>query len=263
MRQTPIDIYIGLYIMPAVFLALTLLIGPAYAQDTVTAEEPVAVAVLARDGEMRESYDKYPNSSSSNLVGLSFGETTGFADDLSIFVPLPGDERTLCVRMVTQDARYFALNPFRMSKVPEKARFVRLGPITEKHAEDLSRYRPKEFAIRTYTSKADRCSAKDAVFLPHIGNGSDHLIAFVNGNARRATAELFDVRIREDSSETLPKSRVRCREVGDSARIAFDLECRLPLNFEVDSPITYMRLSFDDGFRKEHQLYKLLLPISK
>jgi len=217
-----------------------------------------AVTVAHSVGDFRESYDTAAKvAAGSPLVGLQLGTGTGRlgVDELQIAVPLAAP--SICVSSATQDGRYAAINRYEAEAAGRPV--WRLEPVTRAYQRELSGYGMETFAVRAYVPAGDGCAARGAVHVPLLAGEGDHLLVLANSRSRRGTAALFAT-LSPAAATGEAVASVRCEPAGESARIAFDLRCELPLPEPAQSQELSLRLTFDDGFGLDSYDYRLALP---
>lgn len=255
-------------VLATVFVAM-LHVSKAYSDE---------LAIATPVDKMSESFDVAPETSGLPLVGLRLVSTVPVPAasiaklDLSnVAVALPSvPVQQICVRVTTQDARYVALNLYKISAAPAGTTSARLEPVSVSYEEPLKRYTTAQFALQAYVSSGKTCSPVAAMHLPEIDKPttleSDSLALEISVNSRgRDTKATFGGPFRvsaQDESVEAFQVEVNCDRARALAGLAFDTICRLPLNtYEAvaGKPWT-LRIVMNDGFDDSTHVYSVYLP---
>jgi hypothetical protein len=208
-----------------------------------------------------ETYDSAAKvAAGSPLVGLRIGNVEGRVDlrNVRILAP-PALYAEICVRSTTQDGRFSAFNAY---GIPSNAgaAVLRLEPLTRSYKQELSRYAAGQLAVGAFAAELAGCPAAGALYLPLMRPGAVELVVIANSRSRSASVEVYPVPVDVATPELEPLQQNECRPVGESGRIAFDLECRVQLAEQRAPAEYYLRLVFDDGFAADPYLYRVYLP---
>ena len=250
----------------ATFVISTIGLGTSYSAE---------VAVATPINNLAESFDEAPETSGLPLVGLrlvsSSESSAKTLDLLNVAVALPAKSvREICVRVTTQDARYSALNPYRIIEAHAGSTSVRLDPITVNYKKHLGQYSSAEMAVKAYVSDGIDCNPMKALHLPEIGESvrPDENTRFlqVNVNSRGRDTSAILGRALEESSADRPVDafhvEVRCNRSLKLAGLAFDTVCTLPIkDYESVSRRSWsLTIVMNDGFDDSEQAYSVYLP---
>lgn len=228
----------------------------------------------ASPDEFFESFDPYPKTSGSPLVGLSI-EAPGKPDLEGITFQLPpfyGDHN-ICVRANSVDGRYSADNPFSITQPasPAQAPLIRLEPLTKNHKKQLQAYDAEALAIRIYKASKDHCHTPKAQLFPSLSQTIHYqtamgrakpliLNAKVNSRARETQMTIVLKAAEEEDSGKARTLDGQCETVNQGSRIAFDRICRLTLPSGAAGQ-GELTLTFDDGFGQDAVSFPVWLPI--
>jgi hypothetical protein len=206
----------------------------------------------AQDGQFRESYDDSRPVSGSALVGLRLGDAKGRVspDDIVLLRPLHGQR--FCVHSITQDGRFSASNLYLLPSDAPPSSYVRLKPMTRAYGDKLVAYPMNQLAVRAFVPKGDNCSPAEALHIPEVADGGnlDVLYVFVSSRTQTVSAALSG----QDGG-----AQVACEQAGDSAFIAYDQMCRIPLTLNKPG-VAQLDLELNDGFSSRHYDYAVMLP---
>lgn len=235
------------------------------------------LATATPAGDFAETFDLVPASSGIPMVGLrlvssdsEFG--TSRIDLSEVVVSLPAEGVPgICVRVTTQDARYLALNPYKIDGATTDLSRARLKPVSEGYEEELENYTQTEVAIKTYVANDGPCNPVLAQHLPRIGMSNldsaevQALEIRVNSRGRDVRATLTPHpsadTAAEESVEAL-RLEVDCGATQNRAGLAFDRLCRIP--FDDYAALAGMNwtltLALNDGFADSLHGYTVYLP---
>jgi hypothetical protein len=178
---------------------------------------------LVDPSQFSEKFSGNTQVSGQLLSGLSYGSSDAVLDPSSIY--LAGASGRVCVRLTTEDGRYWASNLF--EKAGPSPQTLRLAFPTA-YAAQLRSYRASEMMV--LAARSDDCSAFDGqALLPGIvGDLSDAtgLMAYVNASQGRIQAQL------QRDGEAITTA-VRCEMPADGARVTYSAVCNLPLPSEL------------------------------
>lgn len=260
--------------MPSKSAVAAFLLGVAL---SVGESSSADLAVATPIDDFSESYDVAPRSSGLPLVGLRLvsGITSAVATRLNladVVVALPSEPvQQICVRVTTQDARYMALNPYRISTEQADSNSAWLKPVSRQYHGHLRRYSPTEFAVKAYVSDNEGCSPVEAMHLPEIDTRTTlesstlALVLQINSRGRdtSATLSLPSAELPSDSDSKPVEVKVECKDVRALAGLAFDRNCTLPLEAYGDtmSGKTWtLTIVMNDGFDDSIHNYSVYLP---
>jgi len=168
-----------------------------------------------------EGYTGQVNVSSAGvLVGLSVGTKPVWAIS-NVAVELPKDTpKQLCLRTSSLDGRFWSENPYRP---PNGVTTASLGPLTKQYTKVLKTMSSDQLAFRVAVPTSGKCTdLSSAQYLPVIGEGKKELVVHINSGDKRVVTRLS--RAGKAVSEN-----IECLPVENSARIAADRKCFIPL----------------------------------
>ena len=223
---------------------------------------PQVKAEIASSSGLQESFDLEPKTSAYSLVGLRIGAARDTIATNAYQIALPVDSsKLICVRSVTQDARYSSINVFKVPGEPARQpKIVNFEPLTEQYGEELASYPNSELSIQAHSADTIDCATSRATYLPQLGVPDGTLTAMVNSNSRNVSAHLVDPDEFERGDFSSPIASTLCYPAGSSARIAFDTECVFEDLTSATADLLVLHLVLDDGFGEERQNYSIFLP---
>ena len=237
----------------------------ARAADVVVAEAP-------SPEEFSETFDKAPLTSGLPLVGLRLdtdsmlsNNDTLVSGDIYVALPSYGTEE-FCVRASTQDARYSALNPYRVSSSVTTESIARLDAVTRQYTDVIEEYKKHNLAIKAYLPMGIGCSPVKAIHIPEVPDELPDrsqpivLEAQVNSRGREVRASLNKSVNGEPAAE--PSISVACNTDRSLGSLAFDQICQLPVsNLDTNSNDRwFLVLILNDGFDDARYEFALHLP---
>jgi len=206
----------------ALLLTLSVIPAPAFPLDGV------AVLELANDPGFTERYAGNTQVNGQFLSGLAIAggaSTHAFTDlklaltGLSSSYVMPA---TVCVRVTTDDGRYWAANMYRATErfaSPPKV------PVPTRYAEQLNIYGSDNLLL--LATLADNCNeASGKVYVPAIIGTAGKpaaLLAYVNISQGRVLADL-----RGDNEKVLEKGS--CKKPADGPRVTYSHICQISLS---------------------------------
>lgn len=223
----------------------------------VTAETVEALPIGPSE-TFNESFDDFPKTSTSDIVGVTFGTYDGLVRNNSVKLanpPLALDSATtICLVTVTQDARFLADNPFGRRALPDESQLL-ATPITQSYESQLEAYDRSEIAIRAVLAEDETCYDQTQVFLPQIGSAeSETLTVFINSRNRDGTIRLSNGTIGQGTPQ------VHCTQAGSGSRMAFDLKCQYEITDPLRGHLVDAMVELDDGFGIESIPFKVFIP---
>jgi len=199
--------------------ALLVLTGPA----NVRAEQPALE--LANVPDFNERYAGNTQVNGQFLSGLSYSATAtkGAFGDLKLGLSHKGNGSalTVCVRVTTDDGRYWAANMYRAAtafSVPPKV------PVPTRYAEQLEVYGPD--SLLTLATLAEDCNqAVRKVYVPAIvgaRNVNAALLAYVNVSQSRVEANV-------QRADKVVLGTGKCRKPAGGPRVTYSHVCEIPV----------------------------------
>lgn len=186
-------------------------------------EEPVLE--LANVPDFNERYAGNTQVNGQFLSGLSYAATAtkGALGDLKLGLVRGGDQpsATVCIRVTTDDGRYWAANMYRAknpSSAPPKI------PVPTRYAEQLGVYGADSLLL--LATLAEDCNeAASKVYVPAIiGSRQEKtsLLAYVNVSQSRVVAGLED-----EGKKVLAEGK--CRKPAGGPRVTYSHVCEIPV----------------------------------
>lgn len=199
--------------------ALLMLTGPT----TSRAEEPALE--LANVPDFNERYAGNTQVNGQFLSGLSYATTAtkGAFGDLKLGLSHTenGPELTVCVRVTTDDGRYWAANMYRAAtafSVPPKV------PVPTRYAEQLGVYGPD--SLLPLATLAEDCNeAARKVYIPAIIGARQEnaaLLAYVNVSQSRVVAEV-------QGPDAVVLGAGKCKKPAGGPRVTYSHVCEIPV----------------------------------
>jgi hypothetical protein len=202
----------------SIFLAALFL-----ASGSVRAEEQGPALELANAPGFTERYAGNTQVNGQFLSGLAYaGKTSAgaFADlKIGLLRDIAAAPSMLCVRVVTDDGRYWAANMYRANgafDVPPKV------PISTKYAEQLDVY-GADSVLMLATLAEDCNEAVGKVYVPGIIGGKSpepKLVAYVNVSQSKVSASL-----QADDKSLIEKGN--CRKPAGGPRVTYSHVCEI------------------------------------
>jgi len=225
--------------------------GDASVAETIEAE------LLGPTTAFNESFDEYPATSASDIVGVLIGTAAISIDINSLSVSNPPwdlePSSILCVQVVTQDARFLAENPFQR-RATKNETLLSVSPVTLMWRDELLRYRPSQIAVRATLSNDRNCVLNSMVFLPLAGTSdADTLTVLLNASNRDG-----EILIADEEQEL----EASCQNADSGPMIAYDLACTVAVPKKMRGKLLDTTVFLDDGFVVEPVKFNVFFPSS-
>lgn len=166
------------------------------------------------------------------VVGVGLVQSEGQAGSMfAVWYPGGLEDRAICVRVVSQDGRYWAENEFSASDVPQPG-FARLD-YRSRRPDDLWRLSEREVAVLAYPGPCARRGSSEVLVSnrsPDANGFPRHIRVIVNSGRSAST-----LRVRTGDEWSRP---IDCDLVEDGRRSGFDTICE----FDVDGTPSSVRL---------------------
>lgn len=223
---------------------------------------PIPIAEL-RDSEFREGFRDRLSVSSSVVLGLALGSSTGVRSRYDITINRSGlpDAGEFCIRVITADGLFWAENAY----VDESlSSFVRTSPLSRNYTENLSQYKVEDILVTAgfgVSGSQPLCSQQGLAYAPLVTNPAtsyDQLTVFINSESRFTRAELWTMGT--DDPQPLP-AEAECKKAEASFASIYDKRCVFDLAGITHSGLTQLKLRFQKvpfGFDKWSET--LILP---
>lgn len=223
-----------------VWLVACVFSGFVFAQNRIVVASPI------NPDQFNESFDDYSPTSTKSILDVTLGTVTGAFAPNDFIVAVPGGTtrtaNVLCVQMVTQDARFYAENPYGMADGAQP-KLARILPVTQTFFHELNEYSQRQIAVRTVMSSSLDCLEDGSIFLPRLGQSAyDVLELRLNARGQDATAQLLD----QNGSSLKPE--VHCQDADEAALVAYDRRCQLDLPQGYEGKTVAVKITLDDGF---------------
>lgn len=195
----------------AKLLAFLLITAPVATQaaDTVT----------LIGGEFNEDLRSASEISGAFVLGIAgIGAVSEIRPSLNVYMPSDWSGRLFCVRMISVDGLYVALNTYRLN--PEWTGGNVTIPFPSEHAEYLKRWLPEDMAVRTRLGACD-------------GEKGDDTVAYWNVEPDGAAISILVNSFRADkvyfyAGDDPAAEPILCRRSEATAQAAFDTVCPVP-----------------------------------
>ncbi|PHR93633.1 MAG: hypothetical protein COA69_03050 [Robiginitomaculum sp.] len=204
---------IGRYVVASIAMAVSI------CSFTQVSAQEVKLNISAEN--FSEGYTGQVNVSSAGvLVGLSIGAKSVWTIS-NVAVELPKDTpKQLCLRISSLDGRFWSENPY---LPPSGVTTASLGPLTKQYTKVLKTMSSEQLAFRIAVPTSTGCTdLSSAHYLPVIGSGESVLVVHINSGDRRVVTRL-------SRAGKAISNNVECEPIVNSARVAADRVCRIPL----------------------------------
>lgn len=229
-----------------VFLHITLFMAMGY--ELSLAQNIVELSVDPT--QFKESYDPKVQVSGGAIVGIRLGNSHENIQIKDVRLPAFAGNK-VCVRAVTQDGRFSSNNIYKANGIIPPNSTVRISPVANIYAEQLSSYKMDAFALNAFVSAGENCAPEQALHLPQLlanPNNPQTLYVVINSGGR-----FSNITIVGSADKSL------CSKVVDGARIAYDTICPCDVS-KYKSTTVNMVVTMDDGFAEEKVAFKVLIP---
>ncbi|WP_395517832.1 hypothetical protein [Pseudorhizobium flavum] len=202
------------------FAAAVVVGGPAFTDELGPTLE------LASEPGFTERFAGNAQVSGQFLSGLAYQSGTDQVDlnqlRLSFTRPSEDVRGRVCVRLTSDDGRYWASNLYRSSGTFTSSPAV---PIPTRYGEEIKSYGPSSLLmLATFSETCNETTGK--VFVPgFIGSraATADLVAYVNVSQSKVSAALTD-----ESGLVLEK--VTCRKPAGGSKVTFSHLCNIPVS---------------------------------
>lgn len=228
---------------------LTTFVGSQVCGETLEAK------LVGPENAFQESFDEFPQTSSTDIIGIVVGKVTGPFQMNEVILANPpaslAPEALLCLQAVTQDGRFLADNAYSRLALDEQSQ-LRIAPVTRAYQRQLAGYDTSRIAIRAVLAGNENCAEPSPLFLPQLG-ASDPGLLKVLVNSRNRDGEVIVTGTDEGRSRL-------CSLAGQGARLAYDLVCSIPVTAGMTGRISSFNVRLDDGFAIEEIPFKVYVP---
>ncbi|MBY5835193.1 hypothetical protein J3P71_28045 (plasmid) [Rhizobium leguminosarum] len=192
---------------------------------TAAAEDQAAVLELANDPGFTERYAGNTQVSGQFLSGLAYstGSTQLKLDDLRLSYSRRSDEapKLVCVRVTTDDGRYWASNMYRANTTFSSPPKI---PVPTKYGEQLNAYGPQNLLMLATFSR-DCSDTAGKIYVPGLAGAktaNSELVAYVNVSQSKVTATLL-------KGDGRVVQKVNCKKPADGPKVTYSHVCPIPL----------------------------------
>lgn len=198
------------------------------------------------DSEFREGFRDKLSVSSSVVLGLALGSSTGVRSKYDITVDRSGlpDSGEFCIRVITADGLFWAENAY----VDESlSSFVRTSPLSRNYTENLSQYNDEDILVTAgfgVSGSQPLCSQQGLAYAPLVANPAtsyNELTVFINSESRFTRAELWTMGT--DDPQLLP-AEAECKKAELNFASIYDKKCVFNLAGITHSGLTQLKLRF-------------------
>lgn len=200
------------------------LVATAFSGASARADEQRPVLELANKSEFSERFAGNAQVSGQFLSGLAYQSDAGQLDlkqvRLSYTRPSAEIPASVCVRVTSDDGRYWASNMYRSTGTFHAAPAV---PIPTQYGEQLQAYRPSGLLmLATFSESCNETVGK--TYVPGLlgEKSGDRLVAYVNVSQSKVSASLTD-------GQDTVLEQVTCRKPADGAKVTFSHLCNVSL----------------------------------
>lgn len=206
-----------------------------------------------------ESYDPAGRTSGNLVVGLRLGPAHHRVDPDRVVLPIGADEGVVCVRAVTQDARFLMRAAY---AVPASGAggAIRLAPFSRSYGSVVAGYDDDRVAILAFAAPTADCDADEAIYRPQVDRSAGpgeptRLTVFVNSRGSRVSAALRP----DGATDGTEPVFVPCEPAGGGARVAYDVACGFDAAAHRPG-VHRLVLRFDDAFETHVHTKTIRLP---
>ncbi len=208
----------------AAFLAIVL-VTPAGAQAIARLASPDFNESLSAISRSIKADDKLAKvAAARTIVGLHYGKPSGplLLDEIGLNVPKTAPPANLCVRVLTRDGRYWALNGYVLQRaVEDRLKFE----TSSKFGKELrERFKAEDAVVKVIAAKDCQETSSGALIpaIPPASQSLDTLNVFINATGSRVAARIMDAKAKTLASGVCVQAR--------SEIISYTAECRFPLD---------------------------------
>lgn len=218
------------------------------------AQEPIVEARPLK-GKVNDHFDKTAKAAGGRLVGLSFsGNVIEKFNPLDVRIAMPLVRKpVICVRGISRDGLYWTRTPYVSPAETSDTHEVRLFPFTFVYGSQLRTYGRSDVALLIFEATDANCFDEGAQMMPVLSRSSKELeiVAHVNTGNQHVEMAL------QIGDKLVPGV---CGQVLNREKIAFDIDCTVPVALLAEPVSATLVLTFDDGLAVEKKPYTVFLP---
>lgn len=235
-------------------------ITPAIADTESNLSIPVAQVA---DGEFREGFREQLSVSSSIILGLALGSSTGVGSLEQLIVNKSGmpEAKTFCLRAMSVDGLFWAENSYSHTA---SADFVRTEPVSIKHESELANYGVENILVTAGFSEGDTavsCGDGSLIYAPVVDDANktyDQLTVFINSESRPTDLQLHTNSSGESNSAPISGT---CSKATVTTAAIYDKICTVMLTDIEATGLAELIFMFSAGpFGAEPWIEKIILP---